>query len=145
MPEKLGAWSRQSCGAVVTGYWPYDRFPARSTLASERSDTVIRNEHEYRVSQDYRRRLLETRAIYAAHPTADATQRVWLVSGVDQALGDVEAELAEYEALRAGLTYPASVAHEDAMKVDLPVLDGAERLQGSDDDRHVGREDPEKP
>lgn len=63
---------------------------------------MIRNEHEYRTSRAYRQRLLATRANYAAHPDADLTQREWLVGGVDLLLSDVDAEIAEYEALRAG-------------------------------------------
>ena len=63
---------------------------------------MIRNEHEYRTSRAYRQRLLATRAGYAGHPDADQTQREWLVGGVERLLGDVEAEIAEYEALRDG-------------------------------------------
>jgi HTH-type transcriptional regulator / antitoxin HipB len=71
---------------------------------------MIRNEHEYRVSRAYRQRLLETRASQVSHPHADPTQREWLVGGVDRLLGDVEAEIAEYEALRAGAVGEVAVA-----------------------------------
>jgi len=77
---------------------------------------MIRNEHEYRTSRAYRQRLLATRASYAAHPDADQTQREWLVGGVERLLGDVEAEIAEYEALRAGGVHAVPVAGLD----DLP-------------------------
>jgi hypothetical protein len=62
---------------------------------------MIRNEHEYRTSRAYRQRLLPTRANHATHPDADPTQREWLVGGVDLLLGDVDAEVAAYEARRA--------------------------------------------
>jgi HTH-type transcriptional regulator/antitoxin HipB len=71
---------------------------------------MIRNEREYRVSRAFRRRLLATRGSQAAHPNAEATQREWLVGGVDRLLGDVEAEIAEYEALRAGAVSAVAVA-----------------------------------
>jgi HTH-type transcriptional regulator/antitoxin HipB len=71
---------------------------------------MIRNEHEYRVSRAYRQRLLESRASQAAHPRADPTQREGLVGGVDRLLDDVNAESAEYEALRAGTVGTVAVA-----------------------------------
>ena len=71
---------------------------------------MIRNEHEYRTSRAYRQRLLETRAAYAAHPDAEQPQREWLMGGVDLLLGDVDAEIAEYEALRAGGVCAVKVA-----------------------------------
>lgn len=71
---------------------------------------MIRNEHEYRISRAFRQRLLETRASQAAHPRADPAQREWLVGGVDQALADVNTEIAEYEALRAGVVGEIAVA-----------------------------------
>ncbi len=63
---------------------------------------MIRNERQYQASRAHRRRLLETRAGYEAHPQPDPLAQAALLSSVDWLIGDVEAELAEYEALRSG-------------------------------------------
>ena len=63
---------------------------------------MIRNERQYQAARAHRRRLLETRAGYEAAPQADPLAQAGLLSSVDWLLQDVEAELAEYEALRAG-------------------------------------------
>ena len=63
---------------------------------------MIRNERQHRASQAHRERLLATRQGYEAAPQADPLAQAALLSSVDWLLGDVEAELAEYEALRAG-------------------------------------------
>ena len=63
---------------------------------------MIRNERQYQASRVHRRRLLETRAGYEAHPQPDPLAQAALLSSVDWLLRDVEAELAEYEALRNG-------------------------------------------
>jgi HTH-type transcriptional regulator/antitoxin HigA len=63
---------------------------------------MIRNERQYQASRAHRRRLLATRAGYAASPQADPLAQAALLSSVDWLIGDVEAELAEYEALRSG-------------------------------------------
>ena len=63
---------------------------------------MIRNERQHRASQAHRERLLATRRGYEATPQADPLAQAALLSSVDWLLGDVEAELAEYEALRAG-------------------------------------------
>ncbi len=63
---------------------------------------MIRNERQYQAAGAHRRRLLETRAGYEAAPQADPLAQAGLLSSVDWLLQDVEAELAEYEALRAG-------------------------------------------
>src|SRR5207248_10171815 len=85
--------------------WSHDvrqrpSFPTRrsSDLRGRGRDRpMIRNEREYRVSRAFRRRLLATRRSQAAHPNADATQREWLVGGVERLLGDVEAEIRSEE------------------------------------------------
>ena len=63
---------------------------------------MIRNERQYQASQAHRGRLLATRKGYEATPQTDPLAQAALLSSVDWLLGDVEAELAEYEALRAG-------------------------------------------
>ncbi len=63
---------------------------------------MIRNERQYQASRAHRRRLLETRTGYEAAPQADPLAQAALLSSVDWLLGDVEAEIAEYEALRSG-------------------------------------------
>jgi HTH-type transcriptional regulator/antitoxin HigA len=63
---------------------------------------MIRNERQYQASRAHRRRLLETRAGYEAAPQADPLAQAALMSSVDWLLGDVEAELTEYEALQSG-------------------------------------------
>lgn len=63
---------------------------------------MIRNERQYRASQAHRERLLATRKGYETTPQADSLAQAALLSSVDWLRGDVEAELAEYEALRAG-------------------------------------------
>jgi DNA-binding XRE family transcriptional regulator len=63
---------------------------------------MIRNERQYRASQAHRERLLATRQGYEAAPQADPLAQAALLSSIDWLLEDVEAELAEYEALRAG-------------------------------------------
>jgi hypothetical protein len=63
---------------------------------------MIRNERQYRASRAHRARLLATRADYEAAPQADPLAQSALLSSVDWLLDDVETELAEYEALRAG-------------------------------------------
>lgn len=63
---------------------------------------MIRNERQYQASRAHRRRLLETRAAYESAPQADPLAQAALLSSVDWLLHDVQAELAEYEALRAG-------------------------------------------
>ena len=63
---------------------------------------MIRNERQYQAARAHRRRLLETRAGYEAAPQADPLAQAGLLSSVDWLLQDVEAEVAEYEALRAG-------------------------------------------
>jgi DNA-binding XRE family transcriptional regulator len=63
---------------------------------------MIRNERQYQAARAYRRRLLETRAGYEAAPRADPLAQAGLLGSVDWLLRDVEAELAEYESLRAG-------------------------------------------
>ncbi len=63
---------------------------------------MIRNERQYQASRAHRRRLLETRVAYESAPQADPLAQAALLSSVDWLLHDVQAELAEYEALRAG-------------------------------------------
>jgi HTH-type transcriptional regulator / antitoxin HipB len=63
---------------------------------------MIRNERQYRASQAHHERLLATRQGYEAAPQADPLAQAALLSSIDWLLEDVEAELAEYEALRAG-------------------------------------------
>jgi HTH-type transcriptional regulator/antitoxin HigA len=63
---------------------------------------MIRNERQYQASRAHRRRLLETRAGYEASPQADPSAQVALLSSIDWLIGDVEAELVEYETLRTG-------------------------------------------
>lgn len=78
---------------------------------------MIANEHQYKVSREQLAYLRDVRAEYEAHPNVDATQREWLVGGVDILIGDVEGEIAEYEALRAGAVGEVAVAGLG----DLPV------------------------
>jgi hypothetical protein len=79
---------------------------------------MIRNEREYRASLAHRRRLLAARAAHEAAPQADAEAQVVLLAGVAELLGDVEAELAEYEQLRRGVVTALEV-------VDLAALPDA--------------------
>lgn len=71
---------------------------------------MIRNEREYRASLAHRRRLLAAQAAYEATPQVDAEAQAVLLAGVAELLGDVEAELAEFEGLRRGETTALEVA-----------------------------------
>jgi DNA-binding transcriptional regulator YiaG len=71
---------------------------------------MIRNEREYRASLAHRRRLLAARAAHEAAPQAEGEAQAVLLAGVAELLGDVEAELAEYEGLRRGETTALEVA-----------------------------------
>ena len=63
---------------------------------------MIVNEREYAVSRGRRRELLAVRATYLAHPQEDPLAQEWLVASVDSVLARADAEIGEYEALRAG-------------------------------------------
>ncbi len=63
---------------------------------------MIANEREYAVSRGRQRELLAVRATYLAQPQEDPLAQEWLVASVDSVLAQVDAEIAEYEALRAG-------------------------------------------
>ncbi len=89
---------------------------------------MIRNERQYQAARAHRRRLLETRAGYEAAPQADPLAQAGLLSSVDWLLQDVEAELAEYEAVqrdeaggyaRAGLDRLARVAEALGVRLRL--------------------------
>ncbi len=63
---------------------------------------TIKNERQYLASLAHRRRLQASRESYAAHPQADPLAQEWLLAGVDRLLGDVDAEIEEYEAAARG-------------------------------------------
>lgn len=63
---------------------------------------MIHNKRQYQVSHTHGSRLVEVRAGYEATPRDDPLAQVALLSSVAWLLGDVEAEIAKYEALRAG-------------------------------------------
>jgi HTH-type transcriptional regulator / antitoxin HipB len=66
---------------------------------------MIKNTRQFDASHAHRRRLLDARARCEANPLADPLAQEWALAGIDRLLGDVDAELAEYEALlRDGLT-----------------------------------------
>ena len=71
---------------------------------------MIGNEHQYRVSREQLAHLRRVRAGYEAAPQDDPLAQAGLLSGVDALLGEVAAELAEYEALRAGAVGTVTVA-----------------------------------
>ncbi len=70
---------------------------------------MIRNERQYQASQIQRRRLTDVREGYSAAPQADPRAQAALLASVEWLLHDVEAELAEYEALRGGTRREVSV------------------------------------
>ncbi len=63
---------------------------------------MIRNHRQYETSLAQRRRLLETRASYEAHPQGDPLAQSAVLSSVDTLLEGVNTEIAAYEALRSG-------------------------------------------
>lgn len=63
---------------------------------------MIRNERQYQASQAQRRRLIATRAGYEAAPQDTPRAQAALIASVDWLLRDIEAEIADYEALRDG-------------------------------------------
>jgi len=77
---------------------------------------MIATEREYAVSRGQRRELLAVRATYLAHPQEDPSAQEWLVASVDSVLARVDAEIGEYEALRAGSVRAVPVSGLD----DLP-------------------------
>jgi HTH-type transcriptional regulator/antitoxin HigA len=71
---------------------------------------MIATEREYAVSRGRRRELLAVRATYLAQPQEDPSAQDWLVASVDSVLARVDAEIGEYEALRAGSVLAVPVA-----------------------------------
>jgi DNA-binding XRE family transcriptional regulator len=63
---------------------------------------MIGNERQLRVSREQLVYLRQVRSGYEATPQADPIAQTALLSSVDTLIGDVEAEIAEYEALKAG-------------------------------------------
>jgi len=63
---------------------------------------MILNQREYAAALEQRRRLERTRADYRARPQADPRMQQALLISVESMRGPLEAEIAEYEALRHG-------------------------------------------
>jgi hypothetical protein len=80
---------------------------------------MILTQREYAASLEQRRRLMQARSEYLARPQADPRLQEALLISVDTMLRPLEAEIAEFEALRAGRIATFTAASLDALPAVL--------------------------